>query len=77
MNFHNVVFAPPGKIKTLSLEASSCPSLYQVSVGEGTAFVSQYSEMGLLMITSRTSPPKPGTDRAPPVPSGLLKFGGT
>lgn len=70
-------FISPGKIRTLSLEVSSCPSLYQVSVGGGTALVSQYSEMGLLSITSRTSPPKPGEDVVSPTPPGLLKLGGT
>lgn len=67
----------PGKIRTLSLEVSSCPSLYQVSVGGGTALVSQYREMGLLSITSRTSPAKPGEDVVSPTPPGLLKLGGT
>lgn len=71
------VYISPGKIRTLSLEASSCPSLYQVSVGGGTALVSQYREMGLLSITSRTSPPKPGEDAVSPSPPGLLKLGGT
>lgn len=61
----------------MSLEASGCPSLYQVSVGGGTALVSQYREMGLLSITSRTSPPKPGGDVVSPTPPGLLKLGGT
>ncbi len=67
----------PGKIRTLSLEVSTCPSLYQVSVGGGTALVSQYREMGLLSITSRMSPPKPGGDVVSPTPPGLLKLGGT
>ena len=71
------LFISPGNIRTLSLEVSSCPSLYQVSVGGGTALVSQYREMGLLRITSRTSPEKPGEDVVSPTPPGLLKLGGT
>lgn len=39
--------------------------------------VSQYREMGLLSITSRTSPPKPWEDVVSPTPPGLLKLGGT
>lgn len=76
--FLSVLFVnSPGKIRTLSLEVSRCPSLNQVSVGGGTALVSQYREMGLLRITSRTSPPKPGEDVVSPTPPGLLKWGGT
>lgn len=67
----------PGKIRTLSLEANSCPSLYQVSVGGGTALVSQYKKMGLLRMTSRTSPLTPGEAVASTTPPALLKVGGT
>lgn len=48
-----------------------------MSIGGGTAFVSQYREKGLLSITSRESPPKAGRDVEPPAPPGLLKLGGT
>lgn len=58
----------PGRIRTLSLEVSIRPSLYQVSVGGGTALLSQYRDRGLLRITSRTSPPRPGTEVLSPRP---------
>lgn len=64
----------PGRMSTLSLEVSRCPSLYQVSTGGGTALVSQYREMGLLRITSLTSPLLPGPESESPKPR---KLGGT
>lgn len=64
-------------IRMLSLEIRGRPSLYQVSVGGGTALGSQYREIGLLSITSRASTPKFDGDAVSPVPAGLLKLGGT
>lgn len=62
----------PGRISTLSLEVSRCPSLYQVRTGGGTALVSQYREMGLFSITSFTSPLLPVSESPKP-----RKLGGT
>lgn len=72
-----VLFVSPGRMRTLSLEVISWPSLNQVSVGGGTALVSQYSDIGLLMITSRRSAPTPGKVAASASSPGLLKIGGT